>query len=54
MTRFLARRDRMRAGLLTGDAAAWLSAPWFEACGRLLHFWAQISAATCHRVTEGR
>ena len=50
MTRsFLERRDQVRTGLLTGDALAWLGAPWLEVCGRLLQFGAQISAAACSR-----
>ena len=50
MTRsFLERRDQVRAGLLAGDARAWLYAPWFEVCGRLLQFGARISAAACSR-----
>ena len=54
MTRsFLERRDKMRAGLLTGDARAWLYAPWFEVCGRLLQFGASISAAACSRRLAG-
>jgi hypothetical protein len=54
MTRsFLERRDRVRAALLTGDARAWLYAPWFEVCGRLLQFRASISAAACSRRAVG-
>ena len=53
MTSFFERRDRVRAGLLTGDALAWLHAPWFEVCGRLLQLGAQISAAACSRRLAG-
>ena len=54
MTSSFERRDRVRAGLLTGDALAWLHAPWLEVCGRLLQFGASISAAACSRRLAGR
>jgi hypothetical protein len=53
MTSFFERRDQVRAGLLTGDARAWLHAPWLEICGRLLQFGAQISATACSRRLAG-
>ena len=43
MTSFFERRDKVRAGLLTGDAWAWLQVPWLEMCGRLLQLTAGIS-----------
>ena len=43
MTSFFERRDRVRAALLTGDAWAWLQAPWLEMCGRLLQLTAWLS-----------
>jgi hypothetical protein len=53
MTDFFERRDRVRAGLLTGDALAWLGAPWLEVWGRLLQLGAQASAAACRRRLAG-
>ena len=53
MTSFFQRRDRVRAALLTGNAWAWLGAPWLEVYGRLLQFGAQVSAAACSRRLAG-